>query len=401
MDWEDIRMNLWKECEALQDGLVQMRRELHQIPEVGKMLPKTQQYVIKELEKLGIPYRCSKTDSSIIADITGGRPGRTVALRADMDALAIQEATGVDYISTHEGCMHACGHDAHTAMLLGAARVLCGHKEELCGNVRLLFQTAEELSKGAQIMIEDGAMDGVDAVFGQHIGTIIDKTAPSGTIIVVPGCCMASFDRFVIKVHGKGCHGSSPEKGVDPINIASHIVISLEEIIAREIAATKPAVTTIGSVHGGNVYNVIPEIVTIEGTIRALEEDIRQYQAKRIQEIACGVAAAFGGRAEVEIDWGAPPVVNHDEMAALAADAARDVAGGEHVIVSIPAPNMGGEDFAYYLQKAPGAFCFLSSSDAEKHTDVPHHNPKFNIDEDVLYKGSALFVEIVERFLNR
>ena len=158
-------MNLWKECEALQDGLVQMRRELHQIPEVGKMLPKTQQYVIKELEKLGIPYRCSKTDSSIIADITGGRPGRTVALRADMDALAIQEATGVDYISTHEGCMHACGHDAHTAMLLGAARVLCSHKEELCGNVRLLFQTAEELSKGAQIMIEDGAMDGVDAVW--------------------------------------------------------------------------------------------------------------------------------------------------------------------------------------------------------------------------------------------
>lgn len=394
-------MNMWKECEALQDELVKMRRELHQIPEIGTMLPKTQQYVIKELDRLGIPYRCSGKDSSIIADITGGRPGKTIALRADMDALTIQEANEVDYISTHEGCMHACGHDAHTAMLLGAARVLCGHKDELCGNVRLLFQTAEELSKGALIMIEDGAMDGVDAVFGQHIGTIIDKAAPAGTIIAVPGCCMASFDRFVIRVTGKGCHGSSPEKGIDPVNIASHIVISLEAIIAREVAATKAAVTTIGSIHGGNVYNVIPETVTIEGTIRALEEEVRQYQAKRIQEIACGVAAAFGGTAEVEIDWGAPPVVNHDGMAKLAQEAARNVAGKEHVIVSLPAPNMGGEDFAYYLKKAPGAFCFLSSSNAGKHTDVPHHNPKFNIDEDVLYKGSALFVDIVERFLNR
>lgn len=393
-------MNMWKECEALQEELVRMRRELHRIPEIGKMLPKTQQYVIKELERLGIPYRCSEADSSIIADITGGKPGKTVALRADMDALTIQEANDVEYISVHEGCMHACGHDAHITMLLGAARILCRHKEELCGNVRLLFQTAEELSKGAQIMIEDGAMDGVDAVFGQHIGTIINKEVPAGTIIAVPGCCMASFDRFIITVKGKGCHGSSPEKGVDPINIASHIVISLEEIIAREIAATKAAVTTIGSIHGGNVYNVIPEMVTIEGTIRALEEEVRQYQAKRIQEIACGVAETFGGAAEVEMDWGAPPVVNHDEMAKLALEAAEAVAG-EDVIAVLPAPNMGGEDFAYYLQKAPGAFCFLSSSNPEKETDFPHHNPRFNIDEDVLYKGSALFVEIAERFLKR
>lgn len=218
---------------------------------------------------------------------------------------------------------------------------------------------------------------------------------------IIHWCCMASFDRFAIRVTGKGCHGSSPEKGIAPVNFASHIVISLEAIIAREVAATKAAVTTIGSIHGGNVYNVIPETVTIEGTIRALEEEVRQYQAKRIQEIDCGVAAAFGGTADVEIDWGAPPVVNHDGMANLAQKAARNVAGKEHVIISLPAPNMGEEDFAYYLKKAPGAFCFLSSSNAGKNTDVPHHNPKFNIDEDVLYKGSALFVDIVERFLNQ
>lgn len=186
-------MSMWKECEGLQEELVKIRRELHQIPEFGFDLPETQKYVTDKLDELGIPYKCSGTDSSIIAEIKGGQPGKTVALRADMDALKITEANDVDYKSKHEGLMHACGHDNHIAMLLGAAKVLNAHKAEIKGNVRLLFQTAEELSKGAEIMIKDGAMDGVDAVFGQHIGSIINKDIPAGKVLLLPGCCMESL----------------------------------------------------------------------------------------------------------------------------------------------------------------------------------------------------------------
>lgn len=392
---------MWEKCKELQDYIVSLRRDLHKIPEVGFDLPETQAYIAAELDRLGISYKKNQKDSGIIGEIKGGQPGKTVLLRADIDALPIQEDTGVPYASQHEGCMHACGHDTHAAMLLGALRVLQENRQELKGNVRFVFQTAEELSKGAPIAIEEGAVDGVDAVFGCHIGSILDPKIASGTLVVVPGCCMASFDRFVLKVKGVGCHGSTPEKGVDPINIASHIVVSLQEVIAREITTLHPAVLTIGKINGGFAYNVIPNEVVIEGTIRALQEDVRQYLAKRIEEISKSVAATFRGSCEYEMDWGAPPVVNDAAMAALAGDAAKKALGEDWVITSLPAPNMGGEDFAYYLEKVPGAFMFLSSSNPDKKTDVPHHNPKFNVDEDVFYRGSAVFVSIVEELLNK
>ena len=201
---------IWSDCKELQNELVKMRRDLHQIPEVGLHLPKTAAYVTATLDALEIPYVLSQKDSGIIATIAGGQPGKTVCLRADMDALPIQEDTGVEYTSKHDGFMHACGHDSHTAMLLGAAKVLKARQAELKGTVRLLFQIAEELAKGAPVLIDQGAMDNADSVFGIHIGTIISKEIPSGTVICTPGCCMASFDKFVIKVKGNGCHGSSP-----------------------------------------------------------------------------------------------------------------------------------------------------------------------------------------------
>ena len=392
---------MWNECKDLQEYIVGLRRDLHQIPELGLHLPETAAYVTTELDKIGIPYICSKKDSGIIATIKGGKPGKTICLRADMDALPIKEETGLPFASRHEGFMHACGHDTHTAMLLGAGKVLWAHKDEIAGTVRLMFQTSEEQSRGAEVMIENGGVEGADAVFGTHIGTIIDKAIPTGTVVVTPGCCMAAFDKFVIKVNGRGCHGSTPEKGIDPVNIAAHIVIALQAITTRELNATKPLVLTIGKIQGGSQYNVIPNEVVIEGTIRTLEEEVRQIAAKRIGEIAQATAAVFGGNVDYEMLWGAPPVINDDKMAALAAKAAKTVAGEDHVITEVKAPNMGGEDFAYYLEKLPGAFMFLSSSNPAKGTDVSHHNPKFDVDEDVLWEGSAVFVAIVEEFLNK
>lgn len=391
---------MWNECKALQNEIVSMRRELHRIPELGLNLPKTADYVAATLDKLDIPYVRSERDSSIIAELKGGKPGKTVALRADMDALPITEETGLPFASEHPGCMHACGHDTHMAMLLGAAKVLKAHENEICGNVRFLFQTAEEISKGAQVVVANGGVDGVDAVFGTHIGTVLSKDIPAGTFVVPGGTCMASFDRFVVTVKGAGCHGSAPEKGIDPINIAAHIILALQTITVRELSAVKPLVLTIGKICGGAQYNIIPSEVVIEGTIRAIEENVRQFAARRIEEISAATAQVFGGEAETFMDWGAPPVTNDAAMAALAAKAAKKVAGDDMVITELEAPNMGGEDFAYYLEKVPGAFMFLSSANREKGTDVSHHNSHFDVDEDVLWEGAALFVAIVEEFLN-
>lgn len=392
-------INMISECRNLQDSLVAIRRDLHRIPELGLDLPKTQQYVLALLEKYGIEYTLTDGDTGIIAYINKGKPGKTVALRADMDALPITEQTGAEYASVHEGRMHACGHDAHVTMLLGAAKVLNEHKDELSGEVRLVFQTGEETCKGAQVMIRNNVLDGVDAIFGMHIGTILDKDIPCGKIIVCPGPVMASYDRFCINIKGVGCHGSTPEKGIDPVNIAAHVVLGLEAIIAREFNANIPAVISIGRISGGSLYNIIPETVEIEGTTRALDEQVRRKMAERIEEVAVHTARAFGGDAEFEMDWGAPPVVNDGEMAAFAAKCAAAVAGADNVITHRDFPNMGGEDFAYYLEKVPGAFMFLSSSNPEKGTDIAHHNPAFNIDEDVLWEGSALFVSIATEML--
>ncbi len=203
-----------KKYESVQKYIVKLRRDLHQIPELGTELPKTKEYIVKELERLEIPYICSEKDSGILATIKGGRRGRTVALRTDMDALPLEEETDLPFASVHPGCMHACGHDAHMAILLGAARLLNIQKKNLCGTVRLIFQTAEEISRGSEIAIANGYLEGVDAVFGLHIGSILGKEIPSGTLIFPRACCMASFDKFILKIRGKSCHGSTPRRGL-------------------------------------------------------------------------------------------------------------------------------------------------------------------------------------------
>jgi len=295
--------------------------------------------------------------------------------------------------------MHVCGHDAHTAMLLGAIRVLYPHREELRGEIRFLFQTAEEQAKGAAVLLEKGALEGVYAIFGMHIGSILGKDIPSGTMVCVPGSVMASYDRFILDVQGVGCHASTPEKGIDPINIAAHIVLALQAIPSREIAGTEPAILTIGLIQGGELYNAIPSTVRIEGTTRAFQEDIRQRLAKRIKEVSENTAKAFGGGVSLTMDFGAPPVTNDSDLTALAQGCLKEVFQ-DKLLTRIDKPSMIGEDFALYQQRVPGCFLFLSSSDSEKGTDYPHHHAKFTVDEDVLWKGSAAFVALAEGFLN-
>ncbi len=390
---------MWKQCEPLQEQLVTLRRDLHRIPEVGLDLPKTRAMICQTLDDWGVEYRLSPLDSAVLGEITGGKPGKTVLLRADIDALPVQEENQVDYRSTHPGCMHACGHDAHAAMLLGAIKVLHHNREQLQGSVKFVFQTAEETVGGAVKAIEAGAMDHVDAVFGCHIGNLLGPDLPSGTFSIAPGCVMASVDSFKITVHGKGCHGSSPEKGVDPITIAAHIVINLQEILAREVAAAHATALTVGYIRSGDAANIVPDTAELGGTLRALAPANRAFVLDRIREIAASTAALFRGSCTFETVCGAKTVENDPAMAQLAARAAKRVVGEDFVQTSFPS-NMGSEDFSEYLALKPGAFYFLSAA-ADESTRISHHNPRFNIDERVLWKGSAVFVSIVEEFLNK
>ena len=384
----------------LEEEIIRIRRALHQIPEIGLFLPKTQDFIIEELSNLDIPYYYSEKDSGILAVIEGAYPGKTIALRADMDALPIQEENYLDYISEHEGIMHACGHDAHVAMLLGAARILSTQRDNMHGCVKLIFQTAEEISRGAEIAIENGFLNDTDCIFGMHIGTLLGRDIPSGTFIVPPACCMASFDKFILRITGKSCHGSSPEKGIDPINIAAHIILSLQAIQTRELAGTESSVLTFGQIHGGAQYNAIPDCVVLEGTTRAVDDKTRYYLANRIEEIASATAKLFGGTCECEFIWGASPVINHTDMADFAAQSIQALFPNASVITTLQNPTMAGEDFANYLHLVPGAFFFLSSANSEKGTDYPHHNSHFDVDEDVLWMGAAAFAAISLNYLS-
>ena len=383
----------------LQEYIIGLRQELHQIPEVGLHLPKTKALITAELEKMSVSYICSQKSSGLVASIEGKSKGKTIALRADMDALPITEETGLHFASRHHGKMHACGHDCHVAMLLGAAKVLNANQDSFCGTVKLLFQAGEETAEGAQMMVDEGFLTGVDQVFAIHIGTLWGTQYPAGTMVVVPGCCKASYDKFTITVSGSGCHGSTPEKGVDPIAISAQLILALQELIAREISAVEPAVVTIGQIHGGNQYNIIPDQVVIEGTIRALNEEVRQYVVRRIEELADGISKTFRGSSRVDTAWGAPPVINDAVLAQKAERAAVRVLGAEKVKNFVPAPSMSGDDFSCFLRQTKGVYLFFSSVNAAKGCAYPHHNAKFDVDEDVLAQGAAFWVALVEELL--
>ncbi|MDK2917520.1 MAG: hypothetical protein PWQ37_253 [Candidatus Petromonas sp.] len=385
-------IDIVNESKKIQEEIVSWRRELHQIPEVGLQLPQTSAYVKERLEEMGIEYRDNVGGYGVVGLIKGSKPGRTIALRADMDGLAIKEETGLSFASTN-GNMHACGHDAHTAMLLGAAKILNENKASLKGNIKLIFQPAEEGPGGAKPMIEDGALENpkVDAVIGLHIGRVVDGL-PSGKIGVCYGKLMACLDRFHIKIKGKGCHGAYPEQGVDPVAITGQVITALQNIVSREVKATDPAVLTIGKVHGGRAYNIIPDFVELEGTVRATDKEVRERIARRIEEVIENITKGMRGEYEYEYTFGYPPLVNDEDFTLDFVNSAKKIIS-EDDIIEIKVPVMGGEDMAYFLEEVPGTFFFLSSIKEIDGIVYPHHNSKFDLDEEVFWLGTALLTQ--------
>ncbi|WP_078381822.1 M20 family metallopeptidase [Sutcliffiella halmapala] len=376
------------------EELIQIRRKLHSEPELPWEEERTTAFICSYLEKLQIPFQ--KLDpTGVIATIEGGQPGKTVALRADMDALPVEELNkNLPYMSKERGKMHACGHDAHTAMLLVAAKALIKIKDDLPGNVRLLFQPAEEIAEGAKAMVKQGAMDGVDNVFGIHIWSQM----PTHKVSCNPGPSFASADLFKVTFKGKGGHGAMPQDCIDTAIVASSFVMNVQTVVSRTIDAKSPAVLTVGKMVVGTRFNVIAENAVIEGTVRCFHPETRDHIEKQLQHYAEHVAAVYGATAKLEYIRGTQAVLN-DESSAKLVQAVALEAFGEDVIYH-EEPTMGGEDFSFYLDHAPGSFALVGSGNLQKDTQWAHHHGKFNIDEDALATGAELYAQYAWGYLN-
>ena len=375
----------------LRPELIALRREVHQHPELAYQEKATAARIAGFLGGGGIALRTGIGGTGVLATIGGGG-GRTVMLRVDMDGLPIQERNEVPYASRVPNAMHACGHDGHVAMGAVAARILAGRK--LNGTVRVLFQPAEEGEAGAQTMVAGGVLDGVDVTMGVHLWNEL----PAGTLGVKAGPLMAAVDRLKIVIHGRGGHGGRPQASADPVVAAAHVVTALQTVVAREVNPVQAAVVTIGSIHGGEAFNVIPENVTLTGTIRTFDAALRRSMPERITRIASGVAQGLGCRADVEVRAGNPPVINDPAVAEIARRAAVRVVGTDKVVS--PEPTMGGEDMAVYFERTPGCFVFVGSSNAARGLDHPHHSPLFDFDEDALAIGCDFLVAAAEEALS-
>ena len=385
---------LLQQANARADALVALRRELHRHPELAYQEHRTAATIESHLVKLGFRLRTGVARTGIIAEL--GQGGRLAAIRADMDALPIQETNPADYRSTVPGVMHACGHDAHMAMLIGAAHLVADAAAAgtVQGRIRLLFQPAEEASdqenkSGAVRMIEAGAMDDVDAVFGVHIGAHLE----AGKAFVRAGPYMAGTDTFIATVYGRAAHAARPQEGIDAIVLAAHVVLACQSIISRRISPSAAAVLTIGVIEGGVAENVIAGRVRLRGTLRYYDERVRQSLHQELRA-AVGLADALGGRGELELRMGYPPVVNDASVTELARAAALDVLGPEGIAEY--EPMMTAEDFSFYQRKAPGCFFWLG---AALEPPREHHDSNFDIDERVLPKGAALLAACALRFL--
>ncbi|HLH71580.1 MAG TPA: M20 family metallopeptidase [Candidatus Dormibacteraeota bacterium] len=381
---------------ALAGTVIADRRAIHRRPELAYHERETAALVASRLEQLGIPARTGIAGTGVIGLIEGGRPGRTVLLRADMDALPIQEGSDREYASQTPGVMHACGHDAHTAILLGVSRLLVERRGEIAGNVKLMFQPAEEGGAGALRMIEEGVLDAppVDAAFMLHVS----HQHPVGTVATAPGPVLAGANAFTVTIDGRGGHASRPHQAVDPVVVAAQVVCALQTLVGREVPPTEAAVLTLGRISAGTAPNVIPDRAELQGTIRAYRDDLMQEMERRLEEVASGVAEALRASARVDIHMRYPPTVNDPAMAELLAGAACAVLGPEAVLEA--EPEMAAEDFSFVLQRVPGAMLRLGVRSPEWPEPRPVHTARFELDESALPIGVAVLAEVALEFLS-
>ena len=376
--------------EAQKNWMVDIRRRLHRIPERGFAEVKTQQVIMETLDALGIPYTTERT--WVVGVIEGALPGQVVALRADMDALPLEEPEGLPFRSEHPGMMHACGHDAHMTMVLGAAKVLMGMRDRLPGTVKLLFQPAEETDGGAEPMVQRGVMENphVDRVYGLHVQPYL----PVGVIETRAGTLNASTDDVELTIHGRSSHGAYPESGADAIVCAAQVITSLQTLVSRNVSPLASAVLSLGMISGGTAGNIICDRVSLRGTLRTANGEIRAMMKRRIAEVASGVAAAMGCTAEVCITSGYAALVNDEAEAGRVMRVGARLLG-ERNVVRKAAPSMGGEDFSFFCERVPGAFFHLG---CVKKEDMPApllHSRDFHLDEDCLTVGAMMHVALV------
>ncbi|RJP70052.1 MAG: amidohydrolase [Candidatus Abyssobacteria bacterium SURF_17] len=378
------------------DWLVETRRDLHAHPELGLQEVRTSARVAEELGKLGLEVKTGIGTTGVVGLLRGTSPGGTIAIRADMDALPITEETGLPFASQNEGLMHACGHDGHVAMALGAARVLSNLRERIRGNVKFIMQPAEENYGGARDMVAEGALENpkVDAIIALHV----DVHEPVGKLVIKSGPVGAAADVFMVSINGKGGHGSEPQACIDPIHIAAHAIIAIQTMIPRKLDAREPVVVSVCSIQGGTAFNVIPDSVHFGGTVRTLSRERRAEMPKRLEEIVRGTTSTFGATYDFTYIHGAPVTSNEPGMTELMRSVASELWGIESVI-EMDKPHMGSEDYSYYLIRAPGAMGMLGA----RKTGAPHypaHHPKFDFDEGCLPLGVELLAATAIKYLN-
>ena len=367
------------------DKIVALRRDIHCEPELGFDTEKTAAKVLAALDGLPLDLETGVAQNGIVATLEGEGGGPTVALRADMDALPIQEETGLPFASEIEGKMHACGHDGHTSMLVGAVHVLSGMRDRLGGTVKFVFQPAEEGGGGGKVMVDEGVADDFSSIFALHLWPGL----PFGKVATKAGPIMAAADAFEMEVRGSGGHGAMPHLAADAVVMAAQIVTALQTVVSREVDPVEPAVLTVGEIGAGTAFNIIPEKARIGGTVRTLDPDLRKMMPERIEELARGVAKGMRGDVDLDYTFSYPVTVNDEDAAARALSVADDLFGGGSVL-ELPNPSMGGEDFAYFLEKVPGAFIWLGVGEDASGL----HTPRFAFDEDILPRGAALLAAL-------